>query len=290
MPLKHFTETFLVFLLGVILALTGVFTATVPPFPQGVMPMGILFLATVLYPLLWTPLLTKRRADNAFRIMQWMPMFLVIAAALFHLLAMRDSEFDPLLSMFLYGWTLSAVALGFALLAAFCLHVVRRRGRRIALLLLIFVPFVTAAMAGAQEGRRWERELAAVLWRGQWWDLTTEGRLLADMRQEGDDDAYDEGLAASEDPNEEAWRERLRAQRRREERIAERLAEQREETGSIAALLPPKEVAESSAEAVAGSFSSKPARLPSSGMDVSFLLTLMLAGYAGTVHRRMVRG
>src|SRR3989338_7635934 len=141
-------------------------------------------------------------------------------------------------------------------------------------------------MAGAQEGRRWERELAAVLWRGQWWDLTTEGRLLADMRQEGDDDAYDEGLAASEDPNEEAWRERLRAQRRREERIAERLAEQREETGSIAALLPPKEVAESSAEAVAGSFSSKPARLPSSGMDVSFLLTLMLARYAGTVHRR----
>src|SRR3989338_4009325 len=78
MPLKHFTETFLVVLLGAVIALTGLLAATLPPLPEGALPWGVLFVLSIIYPLLLLPLFQRRRADNSFRLLHWFPAMLLL--------------------------------------------------------------------------------------------------------------------------------------------------------------------------------------------------------------------
>ena len=73
MPLKHFTETFLVVVLGAVIALTGLLTATLPNLPDGALPWAVLFILSVVYPLSLYSLFQRRRADNTFRNLHWFP-------------------------------------------------------------------------------------------------------------------------------------------------------------------------------------------------------------------------
>ncbi len=277
MPLKHFTETFLVILLGVTMALTGLLVVTLPDLPQGSLPATILVLCTLVYPLLLHPHFRRRRADNPFRLLHFIPLLMVLVWVLLQGLAASEPGYIQALSAYEYAWTLPAVALGFTLLAAFCIHVIRRRGKRIVLLLLIFVPFAASALWSLEEQRLYERQLADLLWQGNWWDLTKEGRILAKV-QKGVEPNLDESL----DSAEEEWRERLRSQRRREERITERL-----KGGGESGVMVSSAASSSSVPVMMGRVE-KPGKLTKSGPGggYAFLGLLLLAGYTATLHGR----
>ena len=78
MPLKHATETFLVFLLGAVILLTGLLLSTLPDLPAGAVPWTILFVLSILYPLALFALFRRRRADHAFRLLHWFPALMLL--------------------------------------------------------------------------------------------------------------------------------------------------------------------------------------------------------------------
>jgi len=228
MPLKHFTETFLVILLGVIIALTGLLISTLPPLPMGAIPWVIVFILSVIYPLVLTPLFQQRRADNAFRLLHWFPAVMLLVWLGFQLIALYVSPAAGLgaAASYTWGWTMTAVVIGLILLAFFCFKVIRRRLPRVGLLAALLVLFVGSAIASETTTAQWETELASVLWGNEWWQEFGSGSFLGTgTGMIASTGSGDKNLEPSDDPNEEAWREQLRMQQQREERIAQRLKE-----------------------------------------------------------------
>lgn len=327
MPLKHFTETFLVVLLGVIIALTGLIVSTLPPLPMGAIPWVIVFVLSVIYPLALTPLFQQRRADNAFRLLHWFPAVMLLVWLAFELIAIYVSPAAGLgaAASYTWGWTMTAVVLGIILLAVFCMKVIRRRLPRIALLAALLVLFLGSAIASETTDAQWETELASVLWGSEWWQQFGSGSFLGTgTGMIASTGSGDKNLEPSDDPSEEAWREQLRIQKQREERIAQRLKERekaaREGKSSSSVMLDAPSSSSSSSSvssktivAMESSVSSetkssksssssasmlsgtgqeirdagsKPSHLPSSGFDWGMISTMLVAGYATTVHKR----
>jgi hypothetical protein len=170
MPLKHLTETVLVFVLGLVLVLTGVLLAAIPALPQGILPWMIVLVLVLAYPFSLYPLLKRNRADYAFRVLHFVPAILAILWLLLELATLSVPSVRSALHVFTFGWTLGGVAIGFILLAVFCLHVIRRRLPRLFLLALLFVPFVAFGIGS----ERWKapQHLTAFLWQGDWWNIT----------------------------------------------------------------------------------------------------------------------
>ncbi|MBU2213239.1 hypothetical protein KKC44_05380 [Patescibacteria group bacterium] len=286
MPLKHATETLLVFLLGVFLVIIGVLTATLPSLPEGALPWGVLIVIAVLYPLVLTQVFRRNRADYAFRWLHWFPAFILLLWLGLELIGIISPSAKVASSAFTWGWTLPFVALGFVGVIAFCLHVIRRRIPRILLLLAVFLPFVVLATIN-ERGGQWEQKLAQVLWEAQWMHglngtMTGTGTEIA-----MEDEREPKNLDESEDPAEEAWRERLRAFEERRQQIAIKMAEQEQERGAQG----PQETPAPSTgtgrefrEAI-----TSPTALPSSGAGAGFLGLTMLMGYCGVLHQRVRR-
>jgi hypothetical protein len=271
MPLKHFTETFLVVVLGVVIALTGLLTATLPHLPDGALPWALLFVLSVVYPLSLYPLFQRRRADNTFRNLHWFSAGILLLWLILQGAVLGSTVEAQSVEVYSWGWTLVPVLLGFVFLVLFCLKVIRRRLPRLIFLSVILVPFAAAAFLSEQEGQ-WEKELAAVLWSGDIWKVDETGFLASWVNED------DKNLDPSEDKMEEDWRERLRMQERREERIAARLDEETEDDSKM------MEDSTSSTGREYDSVSSKPPELPESGFGWNAIILTLIAGYCATLN------
>ncbi|MCF7844508.1 MAG: hypothetical protein K9M03_01620 [Kiritimatiellales bacterium] len=282
MPLKHATETLLVFLLGVFLVLTGVLTATLPNLPDGALPWGILMVLASLYPLFLSRVFKKNRADYSFRWLHWFPVGILIVWLVLQLIALAVPSAQVASDLYTWGWTLPVVALGFVGVIAFCLNVIRRRVPRIALLLAVFVPFAVMATV-SERGHDWDQLLAGVLWNGDILhglngDMSGTGTEVA-MK----DDPEPKNLEESEDPAEEAWRERLRAFEKRRREIAMEMAAQAEVEA------PGPQESPDPATGTGREFreaSTSPTALPSAGAGAGALGFTMMMGYCGVLHQR----
>lgn len=290
MPLKHTTETLLVFLLGTAMVFTGIVIPSLTILEAGIAPWAIVFVIAVAYPLALSRLFRRNRADYSFRMLHWGPaallLFLLLLQGMVYLLPLMQ----PVLEWYSWGWTLPGVATGFFLLTYFCLRVIRRWTKRLFLLALVFVPFMVGAVAS--ERYDWNREIASVLWESEWWKWEgNEGGLVA--RVDTPEEALGEkNLGASVDLGEESYRERLRAIESRRERIAARL-EQRRLAQSLVGEADIEEGVEEVSATTGGSSStdvgirqasSMPSTLPSSGFGWAGIVLTMLSFYSASVH------
>src|SRR3989339_252788 len=289
MPLKHATETFLVFLLGVIIALTGLLLATVPDLPAGTVPCGIFLALTIAYPLSLTRLMRVNRADHAFRWLHWFPAFMVVVWFAAGLIALFLPLYAPWTQGVTWGGTLLLVTLGIVFLLWYSLHVIRRRGSRVALLFAILLPY--AALAVTSERMEWQgdRQLASVLWSGSWWQVAGERITGSGARTSlAGKLPSEKTLEHSEDVTEERWRNRLRVFERRRLRIAARADEEGQRSAdTIIASGAQISAAKTGPEIAIGSASSLPSSLPKSGPDLAAILALTMAGlYGAVLHHR----
>jgi len=277
MPLKHPTETFCVFLLGVVTIVAGVAVNTLPSLPEGAVAWGGALLLAVGYALLLHPLLTVNRADYSFRALHFLPLLMLLVWLFLQVGVSYDVRVAPLLSWYTWGWTLPAVATGFVLLALFCIRVIRCWVFRCGMLLVLFVSF--AGVAVMNEGVEWSGTMASVLWeKGKELVLFDGGIEEEQPVVEEEKEAEERTLVASADPSEEGWRRRLRRMERRGERI-----DQQYEEGEGKIVVP---TVQSSRLAVT---EQPPPILPSSGGEVELLALLALAGYCGVLQRRAQR-
>lgn len=274
MPLKHFTETFLVVVLGAILALTGLLTATLPHLPDGALPWAVLFVLSIIYPLSLHSLFQKRRADNFFRNLHWLPAGILLVWLVLEGLALGSSVDPVKLRFYTWGWSLLPVALSFVLIVMFVLKVIRRRVPRLSFLALILVPFAAVAIF-SEQGGRYEQELTAVLWEADFWKVDDTGLLAGLIRMPNAQSG--KNLEPSDDPHEEKWREQLRERERHEDRVMN------SSSSSVSS------VSSSSKPAMIGSVSSKPSNLPSSGFNWSIIISLFVVAYSSVLHDRARR-
>ncbi|MDD4628350.1 MAG: hypothetical protein PHE68_03065 [Candidatus Peribacteraceae bacterium] len=280
MPLKHTTETFLVFLLGVVILLTGVLLSTLPDLPAGAVPWAILFVLALIYPLIFLFLFRSRRADHSFRLLHWFPALMLLVWLGFQITALERAQFLKFADWFTWGWTLPAVTLAFVLLITYCLRVIRRRATRIALLLLAFIPFVAGAMM-SERTYHWDRQVASALWEGPWL-ASLEGKEILGLKLTKQLPIA-QNLSSSKDQGEESWREKLRATEARRREVRELL---RSKSGSTVVAV--SSSSNSSVAAIA-EVKTKPVHLPSSGPEVEVFILLMAAMYAGVLHDRARR-
>lgn len=287
MPLKHATETFFVFLLGVVILLTGLLLPTLPDLPAGAVPWTILFILSVLYPLSLFLLFRRRRADHAFRLLHWFPALLLLLWLGLEVAALQFPRALLVVSFYTWGWTLPAVTVSFILLLSYCLQVVRRRVPRVTLLLLAFIPFVGGALAN-ERTVQWDQQLASVLWGGEW--LTQlEGKEIFGVRLAGRLPTK-QNLSASSDAGEEQWRDKLRqAEEQRKEAREKRLAAASSLSASSLVALVPSSTSSASSGTAFKDAKTLPAKLPSSGPEMAAFVLLMCAGYTAVLHDRARR-
>ncbi len=161
MPLKHSTETILVAVLGVAIALAGlvlsVLSAVASP---GFLWIGA-FLVTLAYPLLLYPHFRERRADYEFRLLHFLPALFLLLWLILTILTGFFPIFGVLRAAMTFGWALPLVLLGFLGVAWFSFHVIRQWPQRIGLLLLIFAPFALLGILG--DRFEWNVQLASLL-------------------------------------------------------------------------------------------------------------------------------
>ena len=160
-PLKHHTETALMLLLGLAIALTGFVCSLLPAFPAGALYWSILFALTVLYPLVLSSFFRSNRADYEFRLLHWLPALMTVLWLLFELLSYRFNMTHAIQLGFFSLWSLPLVALGIGLVIMFSVHVIRRRNVRITYLTLLLALF--AAGAWAAHAQHWNTVLQAAL-------------------------------------------------------------------------------------------------------------------------------
>ena len=287
MPLKHKTESRLIVLLGAIIAVTGIVTALLPAIPAGTVPWAIAFAVSILYPVVLYPLLRRRRADNEFRLLHWLPAGMLLVWLALSLIGFYKEDFDFLATGYVWAWTLPLVTIGFFLLIAFCLHVIRCRVSRITLLAIIFIAYAVGALMNQQTDLDFDKKIIAFVGDQQWvqWiaergekkaeekEITTKRIPIADNRN----------LEPSEDPAEESWRSSLRA-------VAERENTEFVPNDVIIAddtsnTLPP-ELEPDGSGAYMRAVATTPRHLPDSGFGLGAIAMAMMAGYCGTLHKR----
>ncbi len=161
MPLKHSTETTLVVVLGLAMALAGVVVAVLSLVSAPWILWIAAFFISIAYPLVLYPHFRERRADYEFRILHFAPAFVLLTWLVLTVLAPVVPFLGFLRSMLTFGWALPLVTLGFVLLAWFCLTVIRQWSKRLGGLALVFVPFAALALFG--QNLHWNTQLASLL-------------------------------------------------------------------------------------------------------------------------------
>lgn len=221
MPLKHRTETFLVVLLAIVVMITGLLIATLPPLPNGLIPWAIVFVATLAYPIILYPLFRADRADYEFRTLHWVPAMMVFVWLLLQIAAMLVTPLGILEKVYTWAWLLPVVSLAILAILLFCTKVIRQWTKRIFLILLVFVPFATLAL-WSSSGPHIETELANTLWGNTWGssiiaatqplvDRFGFGSTSSMQESSGGADSSNSVIAfdSSSDPNEQKWRDYL---------------------------------------------------------------------------------
>ncbi|MDO8648960.1 MAG: hypothetical protein Q7R81_04220 [Candidatus Peregrinibacteria bacterium] len=285
MPYKHFAETVLILILALLIMATGVVIDTLPLLPEGTVPWGITIAIAVLYPLLLYPSFRRNRADYSFRLLHFIPAVLLLIWFLIQLIAIRAPQFLNVHHWYTWGWTGGAVIIAFFLLAVFCLQVIRRRVPRILFLLLLLIPFTVSGVM-SERSYDWDSALSAQLWRGTWWDVVSTGTFVAQVPTNTRTGSGDAQFPHSADPEEEAWREKLR-QVEEKKKVAGKV--------NVKDQVAQKSVAGSSGVATATGTGKElkeaktaPVRLPKSGPVLSTFALAFIAAYCCVVHRRAV--
>lgn len=279
MPLKHTTETFLVFLLGVVILATGFLLSTLPDLPQGATAWGILFILALIYPISLIVLFRNRRADHVFRVLHWYPAAMLLLWLVLQIAAMEKPGILRVVDWFTWGWSFAAVTFAFILIIGYCLQVIRRRIPRIVLLLVAFVPFVALAFT-SQQGPHYEKLLSSVLWDHSF-IRSLEGKKIFGL-QIAKSIPIKQNLNSSQDSSEEAWRVKLRAaeDQRKEARLEKR------KQGSVSSTVVVSDAGNGSGKMLADS-RTKPKKLPSSGPeDIALLGVIFFALYGAVLQKR----
>jgi len=273
MPLKHDTETALVFFLGLIVALAGAAAAFLPPVSVNVFPWVIAFAVSLAYPLMLYPMLKDRRADYEFRGLHFVPALILLLWLLLDLAASFQPDLQMFQDWYTWGWTLPMVGAAFVLLLLFCFRVIRQRLTRTGLLFVILLPFLYLSWTSEQEA--WDRQLAMSLWDRE---ETSSGVLAGGGNSSN--------LSPSDHAEEEQWRMKLRNMERRRQQIIGQtgttVVHSAKDSVIIAAagLPPPPKV---------GGNGTNPPKLPSSGFGIEGLVIMMLAGYCAMLHKRAIK-
>ena len=160
MPLKHQTETALVAVLAVAMVLTGIVVAVLSYLASPWLLWIAAFFVSLAYPLVLYPHFRERRADYEFRLLHFAPAFVLLLWLMLTILSGMFPFVGFLRGILTFAWALPLVALVFALLAWFSLHVIRQWPRRLAALLLIFLPFAFLGILG--DSMDWNRQLAGL--------------------------------------------------------------------------------------------------------------------------------
>jgi hypothetical protein len=278
MPLKHFTETFLTVVLGAVIVLTGLLTATLPNLPDGALPWVILFVLSVAYPLSLHSMFQKRRADNFFRNLHWFPAGMLLVWLLLQGVVLGSNLTPDEVNVYTWGWTLPAVIVGFVMMVLFCLKVIRRRVPRLSFLAAILIPFAALAIV-SEQGPHFEEEITALLWDNSFMQVSDTSVLTAWMKTGSEE----KNLDPSENKEEEEWREHLRMQQRREERIADRVSGAVDDSAVVA--VENKDPVLSGTGDELRNAGTMPGNLPSSGFGWNFIILTMIAAYSATLHK-----
>jgi hypothetical protein len=241
-------------------------------------------IVAVAYPVVLTPLFRARRADTPLRTMHWYPAFMLLLWFFLEVLALYVPSAQVLQRFFTVAWTLPAVALGIVALAVYCLRVIRRRVPRLAVMLLLLVPYAVAGIVSAR-GAYYEGEIAAVLWKGDWWQVFGSGAAIPSARWSlaGKGTSLAD-IEASQDVSEERWREKMRAAERRSSREKDRKSQEKSEGKTVSAMT---KASSASSTPLWRQTSSAPAALPSSGGPLEVIAISMLALYSGVLHDRV---
>ncbi|MEI8230928.1 MAG: hypothetical protein WCG83_07390 [Candidatus Peregrinibacteria bacterium] len=284
MPLKHTTETFLIFLLGVAILVTGILIPTLPDLPAGAVPWAFLFILALLYPVALFLLFRSRRADHIFRVLHWYPAAMLLVWLILEIVALEKPRLLLFVDWYSYGWTLPAVALAFIFLIGYCLQVIRRRLPRIILLLAAFIPFTVLAFT-SQQSQLLEKQLASVLWDNRV-IRSLEGKEFLGF-QVAKQLPVNQNLASSEDSSEEAWRVKLRDAEGLRAKALVRRNQRKNSNTAIVAEQDAATAASASGKLIAAVGRTK--KLPSAGPeDIAVLGVLLLAAYAAVLQRRAV--
>ncbi len=267
MPLKHFTETVLVFVLGIVFAATGIVLSTLPHLPPGILPWLLLFIATLIYPAALYPLLKNNRADYEFRALHFLPAAITLLWLLLASSMLRFPFLGRILAALTYACSLPFVLVSFVLLVWFCLRVIRRRVPRLVLLVCLFVPYL--AFAISTKVYKTDEKIAAVLWHGSWWNITGVAPGL--------ESSSGKNLAFSSFPEEEQWRQKIR----QFEMGLTQTGSAVSSTSSASSRASAPLILSSSS-----SSSSKPSRLPSAGPETDALVLTLVGLYGGVLHHR----
>lgn len=290
MPLKHATETLLVFFLAVLILLTGGFLRFLPPLANAGTLWTLGFAIVIAYPLLLLPLFRRRRADYIFRFLHFLPAVMFLLWLVLEILQSYGYDAAPVLRTVTWGYMLPLVVVNFCLLGAYSAHVIRQRTTRIITLLLLLLPFLTVAALGEKRG--WNDYVVYLLQRGEWRQIIGSGSTIPEKILAN--------LMPSEDSDEERWRVKLRRMERRERRVAQRQEDERSSAESMilaaedrsarsARILVDAEDASPSSfqnSPAKGSAVEPPPRLPPSGPIGESLAIFLLAGYCALLQRR----
>lgn len=269
MPLKHDTETWLIFLLGLLTVLAGVVCVFLPPVSVSLWPWAISFTLSLIYPFALYPYLKERRADNPFRLLHFAPAAILLLWLIADLAAGASGGLAPLQQWITWRGGIIPVAAVLVLLALFCLSVIRQRRSRIALLGLLLLLLV--AFGVLNDRYNWDTRLAAYLW-------THSGSLIT----AGDPTI---GSGANASVAEARWRAQLRLMEERRRAL---------EQGTGATSKSPVQGSKSGVIIAGNGISSAgpslpPPRLPHSGPTADVLVFLTMSGFTAAVHRRTIR-
>ncbi|UPA22160.1 hypothetical protein K8942_03805 [Candidatus Peribacteria bacterium] len=278
MPLKHSTETWLVFFLGCAVLVTGIACAILQMMSAPALAWGILFVLTIAYPLSLYPLFRERRADYAFRMLHFLPAGILLLWLFLQIVGFVLPSLLILSAIFVWGWSLPIVILAFAALFWFCFSVIRQRRQRSLLLGGLLLLLLVFGLSG--ERFQWPEQIASIFNGSS--SSTGSGMIIAGNISSSSVSNLDPSL----DENEEKWRAALRRQERRKERLLALENEPMTVSGALEGVL------------ISGGSSSQiamiptkpgiknPPHLPSSGPDIGVFLLIMIAVYSALLHHR----
>ena len=273
------------------MALTGIGIALLPAIPAGTVPWVVAFAVSVAYPVFLYSLFRRRRADNEFRLLHWFPALMLLIWLALSMIGYYKDDLTFLARGYAWAWTLPLVTLGFFLLIAFCLHVIRCRVSRIVLLAMIFVTYSVVALVNQQTDLNFDKKIIAFVGDSEWiqWTPSRGGEEPDEVAEIAIDRipiSDNANLEPSEDSAEEEWRSSLRA-------VAERENEDFSSDNFVLAdevtieedIFPP-ELEPDGSGAYMREVVTTPRQLPDSGFGLSVIAMAMMAGYCGTIHQR----
>lgn len=271
----------MVFLLGLMIALTGAVAAFLPPVSVTILPWTIAFAVTLVYPLVWYPIMKERRADYEFRALHFVPALILLLWLMLDLFVSFRPDWQVMQSVYTWSWTMGIVAAAFVLLVLFCVRVIRQWLPRIGLLLLVFIPF--ALLSRVSEMNGWDRQVAMTLWDGQ--GIGTGTGVIAS-------NGTSSNLTPSTDSAEEQWRAQLRLMERRRQQLEE---EASSVISQVDAPKPTVTTATSGMMIAAAGLpepikkpikNDKPPRLPSSGFGFEGIALVLAAACCAGIHKK----